>query len=284
MYAAKIIADSVTYGDGDDPCRLTTMEVVFPRFILAEFNTHRVFSRNSASSRAIPVEKRISQVRENPFVPEAFGKNKSGMQASESLSENETLQARIAWLDGAHRAIEIAERLCAQGVHKQHANRVLEPYAWHTVVVSSTRWRNFFNLRRDKNAQPEMQIIANMMFDAYLASVPEELVEGEWHLPYVHVQGEVTEIDHNASLHDQIKMSVVACAAVSFERQNAHREMPKIIERHDSMVKLGHWSPFEHQAVIDRDDTTVSNFEWPWKQYRKTFAAEAVWTPPVEGA
>ena len=54
LISAEIIAD--TYCEFTDE-RVTTMEVTMHRFVLAEFNTHRVFSRNSASSRAIPVRK-----------------------------------------------------------------------------------------------------------------------------------------------------------------------------------------------------------------------------------
>lgn len=82
-YATKILADSISEA-GD---RLTTMEVTFPRLVLAEFNTHRVFSRNSASSRAIPVAKQLRRVLDDPFVPEKFGRNQAGMQS-------------FAWLDG----------------------------------------------------------------------------------------------------------------------------------------------------------------------------------------
>jgi len=112
-YDAKILADSIA-----DGVRLTTMEVTFPRFILAEFNTHRVFSRNSASSRAIPVEKRIAQVRENPFIPEGFTKNQRGMQASELIGDEHQANARHSWLRARDQAVLEAEFLACQGVHK----------------------------------------------------------------------------------------------------------------------------------------------------------------------
>jgi hypothetical protein len=60
-HSTKILADSIS----PDGVRLTTLEVVMPRIVLAEFNTHRMLSRNSASSRAIPIEKMIRMVIPN---------------------------------------------------------------------------------------------------------------------------------------------------------------------------------------------------------------------------
>lgn len=291
MYSAKILADS------DAGARLTTMEVTFPRFILAEFNTHRMFSRNSASSRAIPVETRIKQVWSNPFVPEAFAANKSGMQAGEQIGGWRALLARWTWILAARIACVFAWIFSKLGIHKQWANRLIETFAWHTVVVSATDWENFFRLRTHKDAQPEMQIIAKLMLAEYRASTPRKLAPGEWHLPYV-------DDDERAALHDRIedavKISVVRCAAVSFERQYAARTMDQCIKRHDAMQKSAHWSPFEHAAKVAtqeeiKDFATwypvdhpeagenwmmgyIGNFRAPWLQYRKMFGGESVWS------
>jgi hypothetical protein len=282
-YSAKIVADSRASGT-----RLTSIEVTFPRFILAEFNTHRVFSRNSASSRAIPVELRIAQVRANPFVPEAFGKNKSGMQATGSLEDREADEARSAWLRAAQNACHEAQNLANLGVHKQHANRILEPYVWHTVIVTATEWENFFALRTDKAAQPEMQITAKLMRDAMAASTPRELGPGEWHLPYVEPSDRETAHAWSGAEGDctperlLLSMSVTRTAAVSFERQNAERSIREHAKRHDDLLAAGHMSPFEHQArVLDPAIANIAmfhgNFRTPWMQYRKTLAGEDVW-------
>lgn len=269
-YSAIILADSVP--DGYPLSRLVTMQVTFPRFILAEFNTHRVFSRNSASSRAIPVETRLRQVRENPFVPEAFGVNRRGMQASETLDERDGSKARDVWLAARDAACEQVERMLDLGVHKQHANRLLEPFVWHTVVVSSTAWANFFALRCHPAAQPEMQITARAMRAAYEASTPTLLRESQWHLPYVSAADP-------ADLSYMLKLSVVRCAAVSYERQDIERERSQVTERYEQMHRMGHWSPFEHQAMI-APGMCDSNFAAPWWQFRKQFEGEAVF---VEG-
>lgn len=278
-YAAKVLADSIA-----SDVRLTTLEVTFPRFILAEFNTHRMLSRNSASSRAIPVEKRIAQVRSNPFVPEAFGKNKSGMQASANLDDMSQGDARLEWIMARDAAVESAERLAKIGVHKQHANRLLEPFCWHTVVVTATEWANFFALRCHPAAQPEMQITAKLMRDAMEASTPTELEPGEWHLPYVdlHSGARVSAITHEWDRRVLLSQSVVRCAAVSYERQNVDRTSDQMIARRDDLAKSGHWSPFEHQAKVAEPkdlgpcDIFIGNFREPWVQYRKMFHGEAV--------
>jgi len=292
MYTAKILADSIANG-----VRLVTMEVTFPRFILAEFNTHRVFSRNSASSRAIPVHKRIAQVWSNPFVPESFGLNKSGMQASANLGGWRASLARWLWVMASRFCVLIAWAMSKIDVHKQLANRVIELWAWHTVVVTATEWENFFNLRTHKAAQPEMQITARRMREAFDASTPRELQSGEWHLPYV--DEEEKEILRDKT-DDLVKISVVRCAAVSFERQYAARTINQCITRHDEMRSLAHWSPFEHQAKVATHEEQKDHASWsvcdhpeageqltagfmgnlraPWLQYRKTFQGEEVWT------
>ena len=146
MIQAKIIADSI------DPRgnRLTTFVVTFPRIILAEFNTHRMFSRNSASSRAIPFEKMVKSVEENPFIPIAWQKDHKGMQGSEYFSDKENINFnREEWLITRNVAIDQAVALSNNKVTKQLCNRLLEPFMWHTVIVTSGEegLRNFFELR-----------------------------------------------------------------------------------------------------------------------------------------
>lgn len=291
-YAATIVADSIASG-----VRLTTLEVVFPRYILAEFNTHRMLSRNSASSRAIPVKTRVQQVLENPFIPE-FTKNKSGMQGAGPLTESADRYAESYWVGASKMAAEFAENLTTIEVHKQQANRVLEPYVWHTAVVTATDWDNFFALRLHPDAAPEIQRTARAMKDAMDASVPKMLNVGEWHLPYV---------DDTAGLLGgrpprAVAVSVARCAAVSYERQRADKTLDEYVARHDALKASGHWSPFEHQArvatldeifqkayhVWDRSrgqhvPVCIGNFRVPWLQYRKTISGEDVFEPSKIG-
>jgi len=221
MVSAKIVADSIA-PSGD---RLTTLEVIMPRYILAELNTHRLFSKNSASSRAIPFEKMVKEVQENPFIPMAWQKDHKGMQGTEYFTEEDYIERRkILWLDARDNAIELAKELNEAKVTKQLCNRLLEPFMWHKVLISSTEWENFFNLRcpdyrvghkdnkfkswkevlkevdfeRETLEEPvmfplmhnkgqadiHMMFLAEAIYDAIKESEPKQLKEGEWHIPY----------------------------------------------------------------------------------------------------
>lgn len=148
MIQAKILADSISER-GD---RITTYLLTFPRIILAEFNTHRAFSRNSASSRAIPFKKMVESVQTNPFIPIAWQKDHKGMQGTEYLSDvpagvSDKEFAIDMWLEARDAAVGNAKILNDTGVTKQLCNRLLEPFMWHTVICTATDYDNFFNLR-----------------------------------------------------------------------------------------------------------------------------------------
>lgn len=162
MIQAKIVADSINI-QGD---RLTTLEVVMPRYILAELNTHRMLSKNSASSRAIPFSKMVKEIEESPFIPYAWQKDHKGMQGTEYLTGegnvgdiNYKARAERNWLKARDFAVEQARYLNGIGVTKQLVNRLLEPFMYHKVLISATEWDNLFNLRcpryqiRDCNAE-----------------------------------------------------------------------------------------------------------------------------------
>lgn len=283
-YEAKIILDSISRGH-----RLTTIQATFPRFILAEVNTHRMFSRNSASSRAIPVERRIEQLRKEPFIPQAFGKNRPGMQSSENLTGDDAQQARDAWGFAIDQALFAADDLVKVGVHKQWANRVIETFAWHTAVITATEWSNHDALRCHPDASPEYKIIAEMMREARDKSTPRGLPHGEWHMPYVLKQdGTVDQEDFNeahavfdspgrgpnVALHEGVtrilrKVSVGRCAAVSYERQEI-KNFTKDVERYGKLRFGGHMSPFEHVArpmTRYEYDTLFAQKKVEWDEY-----------------
>lgn len=266
-YECKILKDSI----GPNGVRLTTMQVAFPRIVLAEFNTHRVFSRNSASSRAIPVQKQIDRVLEDPFVPVEWGRNRRGMQATETLEKGEQGVAVKRWLAARDAAVMQAAHLNALGVHKQIASRLLEPFMWHTVIVSSTEWANFFALRCHKDAQPEIRVIAGMMRDAMQGSRPTLLNPGEWHMPLIRVE-EVAEFSPQTLL----KISAGRCARVSYLTHDGRRDPDADIRLADRLLAAGHMSPFEHQAhALSADDPAARGFIGNlrgWVQYRKTLA------------
>lgn len=255
-YSAKIIADSVSpHGD-----RLTTMEVTFPRFILAEVNTHRKFSRNSASSRARSLTKTIDEVDSDPFIPDYWGKHQPGMAADQEVSDSEALAAKEVWLASKESAVRCARAMDALGLHKQLVNRILEPYMWHTALISSTEWDNFFDLRIDPGAQPEIQRTAQEMKAALQHSTPMFLRD-DWHLPYVSPE-EYNSLD----IETLKKISVARCARVSYLTQKEGGDTEKDVTLYNRLLKSRHLSPFEHVATPTQH--SLSNFDG-WEQLRK---------------
>lgn len=267
QFQAKVVAHSRNAGHSD----IVTLQLVYPRFIHAEFMTHRMFSRNASSSRAIPVAKMIEQVRTNPAMPVHWGANRPGMQARVELAEHEKLRAQQAWQDAAAEAANRAEHLAAIGLHKQVANRVLEPFQLMSVVVTATEWENFFKLRDHEDAQPEIRVLAQAMQDAIQESAPVIRCSGSgdefarWHLPYVS--------DEERTLYRLdvlLKLSTARCARVSYMNHDGSNPDPqRDIELHDALVGSVpiHASPTEHQACAMSRSEFYKNFN-SWRQYR----------------
>jgi thymidylate synthase ThyX len=288
-FEAEIFADSIS----PDEIRLTTFQITFPRFILAEVNTHRMLSRNSASSRAIPVKKAIKMVEEDPFIPEEFGQNKAGMSWDASLDEVKSKRSRLVWEDAMKEAIYAAGVLDEMEVHKALANRILEPFKWHTAIITATEWSNFFGLRTDANAQPEFRKIALMMQELMQYSEPVVLQPGQWHLPLVQYHEMVNEAKLPTDCTGPIsidwefwkKIAVGRCARVSYLTHDGKRELDKDVQLHDQLRTNGHLSPFEHIATpcepywneankLVPDMKFYGNFRG-WWQYRKEVAWES---------
>ena len=240
--SAKVIADSITL----DGHRLTTFEVTMHRFVLAEFNTHRMFSRNSASSRAIPSHKQLSAVMYDPAMPIEWGTNQPGMQAAGPLEGETVKDAARSWLFAREAAYASSKRLSEDlNVHKQVANRIIEPWMWHTVIVSATEYENFFNQRISPLAQPEIQAPAERMLEAYIDSKPVEKVEGEYHLPYIQ------EEERDFTTKQKIQLSTARCARVSYLTHDGVRDVEKDFELYERLVTASppHASPLEHVAT-----------------------------------
>lgn len=277
MITANIIADSAN----PDGIRLTTFVVKYPRFIHSELMTHRVLSRNAASSRAIPIEKMIQAIRDEIAEPEQWGSNQKGMQAGPILDTTHTMHARLAWTKAAEYAIAYVERLDFLGVHKQIANRLLEPFSHITVVATASSWTNFFALRAHPMAQPEFQVLAYRMLDAYLKSIPENLKWDQWHLPFIQVEDRdlrdvVLTEKEKYSGELLAKVSAARCARVSYLTHEGKRDILKDLELYARLAGSTplHASALEHPARAtqyeDGDDyPTPSNFHSSWQQLRK---------------
>ncbi len=272
--SAKIIADSLS----PTGKRITTFELEYPRFIHAELMTHRVFSRNAASSRAIPVEKAIGLVLENTARPTHWGKNQPGMSAKEECENSVVLTTNVrdtdpstrefsredAWDIARGNAISVAKAFSCAGYHKQIVNRLLEPFTHIKVVVTATEFDNWFWLRKHPDAQPEIQQLAERMWEAYGESRPFHLDPGEWHLPYFREGAWTPFIGRTVgvSLEEAIAISSSCCAQVSYRRLDDSLE--KALDIYDRLVnsKPVHASPFEHQATpMDADQTAVP-YNW----------------------
>lgn len=207
MIAARVIADSICPKGN----RLTTIECRFHRFILPEVNTHRMLSKSAQSSRAIPLSRRIAEVREDPAFPVFWGKTQIGMVADNELPPLEQSEMRSVWLEAANAAADYATILGGAKLHKQTASRVLEPFLWQTNVMSSTDfgWNNLLRLRDHPDAQPEFRALAVKIREAYEESVPVHVGYGEWHLPYV-------EENTDTPLVEKQRVSVARVARTSY--------------------------------------------------------------------
>lgn len=294
---ARIVADSVS----PEGIRMTTMEIEYPRFILAELNTHRMLSKNSASSRAIPVKAMHEQITTQPAGPVYWGKNQAGMQAKEEIAGNDLADAKFIWKramqDALHWASTLSNRV---GLHKQIANRVTEPWMTMKTVISGTEWANFFWLRNHPDAQPEIADLALKMRFALAASTPQPLEPGEWHVPYVNTgrSPDTGLIRYYDNAGDELTaeqariISASCCAQVSYRKNDDTLEKAEKIYSQLIESEPAHASPVEHQATpmrrphsfadlgtthIDRSDQAWSGNLRGWIQHRKLIANEAQW-------
>lgn len=273
--SAKILCDSISPVGH----RFTTFEVVYPRPILAEVNTHRQLSRGSASSRAVPVEKMIRRVLEDPYVPTHWGKNQKGMQAELEFDDADDLSFfDEIWRSARNEMVRHVKMLSDRGLHKQIANRLIEAFMWHPTVISATEWSNFFHLRDHKDAHPDFRDLAHAMRELYQKSEPRPIGYDDWHTPYAAghewVQtaweyddsffecgfcGEKTHrrqglpqpfegkpCNYPADL--RCKVSVGRCARVSTLTHEGKRSTTEDIVLHDKMGGAGHMSPYENVA------------------------------------
>ena len=279
---AKIIRDSRTF----DGKRLTTFELRYPRMVHAELMTHRKFSRNASSSRAIPIKRMIQDVIDDPAMPVYWGKNQAGMQAREALDGATKEYAVTQWLAARDQAVWHATNMMHANVHKQIVNRLLEPWMHISVVVTATDdgLANWFHLRDHEDAQPEIAELARKMWDAYVASRPRMLMPGQWHLPYLSDEEiAAADIAGTRGIGAFLAMSAARCARVSYLKHDG--AAPSMDDDMELFVRLvgnspKHASPTEHQATpiggekFSRD--VGGNFGPEWVQHRKLIAEEAM--------
>lgn len=265
MISAKLILAS-TY-EGGKP--IYSVQTSMPKWMLAELNTHRVFSRSSGSSRAIPLDAIIRRVQAFPYIPYHWGKAQGGMQANEELVGAVKDKALEEWLRLRDQAVETARAFEQLGLHKQVANRILEPWMYIDTIITSTEWNNFFELRDHPDAQPEMQALAKAIRKVIDEAVPQELDYNEWHLPYVG-RGELL-MD---GIESALMYSTARCARVSYHLHDGTVANPVAdIKLYQKLVgsRPLHASPAEHQALYSKDYPRVLGYQRNfvgWVQHR----------------
>lgn len=260
---------------GPDQKPIYTIRMRYPRIIHGEIMTHRVFSRNARSSRAVPVKTMLNEVRNTPFVPWHWGKNQEGMQADEECSEpvyitdfggdvdfagdypRDALSNVEAWIASSQDLAMYAEAFMNAGYHKQIPNRLLEPFSWIDTLVTSTEWDNFLWLRDHKDAEPHLQDLARLVHQAIDNATIVPLEPDEWHQPYI-VAEDWTEADRRGLIFDESrefinKISAARCARISYKPFDGDASYERELERYDSLVTADrvHASPLEHQATPD---------------------------------
>lgn len=257
--SVKIIADSASYYSvsipgSDTPrltpgVRITSFQLRYPRFIHSELMTHRVFSRNASSSRAIPVMTMLREIIKDPAMPIHWGANQQGMQANKHLVGWRLWVAKKIWRAARYPAVGAAYLSYKIGLHKQIANRICEPWAHINVLVTATDFENWYALRTHKDAQPEIRRLAQQMLQAQNNSTPRRLMPGDWHLPYV---SDAMRAD--MSTESALQVSTARCARVSymtFDQKVSTREQDESL--YEKLVGSHplHASPAEHQAQAD---------------------------------
>ena len=259
----RVICDSINNGN-----RVTTFEIEAPRIILAEINTHNAISKNCSSTRAITLQKAISQVEENGFEPLYVGKRKTGMSATEEVEDEHDVL--VTWEKAKQSAINHVKVLDDLELHKQISGRLLEPFQMIKQVITATDWHNFFNLRIHPTTQPEFLMLAYKIYQAMQESTPCYLYAGQWHLPYVGTSVDLitNEIDYFIEddgvktiipLEQAKRISASCCAQVSF--RNTDMSLEKADKIYNMLVQSDvlHASCFEHLATPIAD--AISNEE-----------------------
>jgi thymidylate synthase ThyX len=281
---ANIVADSINSSGN----RITTFVVHFPRIVLAELNTHRALSKNSASSRAIPLEKMLEMVKTNPFIPIKFQKDHKGMQGTEYYDGEDHDKCIQDWLSARDAAVNAALNFKLP-VTKQLRNRLLEPFMWHKVIITATDFENFFALRAHKDAEIHISELAYKMLDEYNKSIPTKLNVGQWHIPFgdrfddAKLTNLVLELNNgivldmvgwfeNEVLELKKKISIARCARISYNNFEGNDDYLTDIKLFDRLVGNipRHMSPTEHVAMALDTNTSIGNLKG-FKQYRYMF-------------
>lgn len=258
---AVVLAKSV---NADTGAEITTLQLKIPTMILAELNTHRVFSRNASSARAVPFKTILKRVTTDPFVPDVWTSNQPGMVGKIITDKGQIEELRTAWIRAMNSAVDHAQSLVNKhDVHKQVANRLLAPFMWTNVVLTSTMFNGFYAQRISDQAEPHMNILAKKMKAASDAKEADVLYGDEWHLPYV-IECDYATLD----IETLKKISVARCARVSYRNFTGTDSIEADIDLYNRLLSMYHMSPFEHIAQKTGDKMVRSGNFVGWIQLR----------------
>jgi len=266
MISAKITQDSIA-----NNVRIITYELDYHRYIHAELMTHRLFSRNAASSRAVPVRVMLEHITNNPAIPTYWGANQAGMSSKEELTGKFLEDAKFAWEKAIHQSVANSLELSDCGLHKQLANRPTEWAQIMKTVVTMTEDANWFWLRDHKDAQPEIAALAKAMLEAKDASIPMQLRAGDLHVPYVQRrQDESGQVSYSTdefktTLDKQTALTISAscCAQVSYRKSDDSLEKAKMVYDRLILSEPVHASPIEHQATpMEKAHIDATSGQW----------------------
>lgn len=279
MILAQILQHSIN-GAG---VPITSWLLQYNKSVHAELMTHRVFSRNAMSSRAVPTRTSIALIKENPALPVKWGSHKPGMQSGDELEGDALVMAKS--IDSTLRdlALHFAETADNIGLHKSIVNRWLDPWAHIQTVVTMTHPENWFALRAHPAAEPIIQVLAYRMLNEYVHTTPNQLAPGEWHIPFMDAT------TRHLSIENQLRIATARCCWVSYGKPNKEiTDLEDAYKRHDECIRAPHWSPLEHcaQALCPGNNFKFETYPWSnfdingaksyWGQYRKLYANENV--------
>lgn len=268
----EVVLKSINVCNGQ---KIVTFKRTYPRIIHAEMLKHSMTKCNTASSRAIPVKTMNETILDEVAMPVRFGQNQAGMQDKGDkhdapvVIDGVAYRPQEAWSYAAKQAVKVSNAFAEAGYHKQVCNRLTEPFQFTVDVFTATELANLFWLRCDKDADPTAQVLAELMYEAYMDEDDWQcLTEGEWHLPFVeckHVDGEQsfftwdvdtsgTETDgfmyeQPLTLEEAKKISMSVCAQASYRKADSSLEKALTVEQRLFTGNKVHASPSEHQAM-----------------------------------
>lgn len=280
MILAQILAHSIN----PQGIPLTSWLLQYNKSVHAELMTHRVFSRNAMSSRAVPTKESIRLITENPALPVRWGGHQKGMQQGEELTGEILAEAKHLDKHLREWALAVAAKADDLGVHKSIVNRWIDPWAHIQTIVTMTNPANWFALRAHSAAEPIVQVLAYRMLNEYIHTTPNFLDFGEWHIPFMDDQ------TRDLSIENKLRVATARCCWVSYGKpMKALTTLEDAFHRHDECIRAPHWSPLEHMAqVIDdkRPGKFTEGYPWSnfdingvpsgWGQYRKLYKEENI--------